>query len=157
MTTTALRAPRPAHRDGEVLLQRISVASRRGTHPRAEDALRAGFLRRVTAAELRYCGLDALVDDVMLIVSELWTNALLHSGTSEITLSIKVQNGFLHVIVDDGMPGFPVSKAADEEALSGRGLALVDALAKEHGGEWGTTEDGTATWCTLALPQETAS
>ncbi|GAA0906609.1 hypothetical protein GCM10009549_11770 [Streptomyces thermoalcalitolerans] len=93
----------------------------------------------------------------MLIVSELWTNALLHSGTSEITLSIKVQDGFLHIIVDDGMPGFPVSKAADEEALSGRGLALVDALAKEHGGEWSATEDGTATWCTLALPQETAS
>jgi anti-sigma regulatory factor (Ser/Thr protein kinase) len=119
-----------------------------------EDALRVGTMRRITAAKLRYCGLEDLMGAVMLIVSELVTNALLHSGTTEITVILKIEDGFLRITVIDGMPGHATGKPAGDDAESGRGLALVEMLATEFGGTWGTSAGGTETWCTLALPAE---
>lgn len=97
MTTTAVRAPRAVpHRCGDVLNESFRVAPRHGGDPpRKEDALRVGVMRRITAARLRYFRLEALHDDVMLIVSELLTNALLHSGPTKITLTITIENGLV--------------------------------------------------------------
>ncbi|QOV40179.1 ATP-binding protein [Streptomyces ferrugineus] len=137
--------------------ERISVAPRFGDDPpRPQDATRVGAMRRIAAAKLRFCGLGALIDEVMVIVSELLTNAVLHSGTKEITLSLSVRDGFLRITVIDGMPGGATRKDANEDAESGRGLALVEALVTEHGGRWGTNDDGAETWCSLALPEESA-
>ncbi|MFC9915367.1 ATP-binding protein [Streptomyces sp. NPDC127197] len=154
--TTAVRTPRAViRRDGEVMRERIEVAPRLGDDPlRPQDANRVGAMRRIAAAKLRYCGLGALIDEVMVIVSELLTNAVLHSGTKEITLSLSVRDGFLRVTVTDGMPGGATRQAANEDAESGRGLALVEALVAEHGGTWGTNDNGAETWCSLAAPAE---
>ncbi|MEU0109057.1 ATP-binding protein [Streptomyces sp. NPDC006251] len=113
-----------------------------------------GAMRRIAAAKLSDCGLNDLINDVMLIVSELWTNALVHSGATEITLDLDIRAGFLHVTVVDGMPGDALSKPADGDAESGRGLALVEALVEERGGTWGTSEGGTQTWCNLPVQAE---
>lgn len=156
MTTTAVRMP-PAvpHRDGEVMTQRIEVVPRLGDEPpRPRDASRVRVMRRIAAARLRYCGLDPLIDAVMIIISELLANALLHSGTREIILSLTLRDGFLDITVTDGMPGSATTKHVDDSAESGRGLVLVEALAKENGGTWGTSDAGTQTWCRLAVPAE---
>jgi anti-sigma regulatory factor (Ser/Thr protein kinase) len=138
--------------------ERIEVVPRLGDDPpRPQDASRVGALRRIAAARLKSCGLDTLIDEVMLIVSELLTNAVLHSGTKEITLSLSVRDGFLHVTVTDGMPGGATRKHANKDAESGRGLALVEALVAEYGGAWGTSDGGAETWCSLALPAEEPS
>ncbi|WP_234322502.1 ATP-binding protein [Streptomyces sp. NRRL S-1314] len=47
------------------------------------DARRVGMARKLTAARLRYCGLEALVDDAKLIVSELVTNAIQHGSGAQ--------------------------------------------------------------------------
>ncbi|MFF7954010.1 ATP-binding protein [Streptomyces griseorubiginosus] len=133
--------------------ERFEVAPRRGQAPaREEDACRVGMMRRIAAARLRYCGLDALIDEVMVIVSELLTNAVLHSGTTEVALGLSVRDGFLRVTVTDGMPGGAARKEVTENAESGRGLALVDALVAEHSGSWGTSDNGATTWCDLTIP-----
>ena len=152
--TTALPTPRVAlHRDGDLMSERFRVAPRRGNAPaRDEDTCRVGMMRRIAAARLRYCGLDTLIDEVTVIVSELLTNAVLHSGTTEVALSLSVRNGFLRVTVTDGMPGAATRKDVDENAESGRGLALLEALVAEHGGTWGTSDDGAKTWCDLTIP-----
>ncbi|WP_244942032.1 ATP-binding protein [Streptomyces coelicoflavus] len=111
-----------------------------------------GVLRRITAAKLRHRGLDALIDDVLLISSELLTNALLHSGTTEIMLNLAVRGGCLRITVIDGMPGRAERRKVDDEAETGRGLGLVEVLAEQSGGTWGTSEDGSATWCSLRVP-----
>ncbi|MFJ3825287.1 ATP-binding protein [Streptomyces nodosus] len=111
-------------------------------------------MRRIAAARLRYWGLETMTDDAMLIVSELLTNALRHSGTSEINLSIEVEDDFLRIAVHDGMPGSTTLKVEDCDAESGRGLLLVEALAQEGGGSWGTSDNGAITWCQLALRGE---
>ncbi|MFF8574008.1 ATP-binding protein [Streptomyces sp. NPDC015408] len=136
--------------------ERFKVAAGRGT-PRPEDACRVGVMRRIAAARLRYCGLHTLTEDVSVIVSELLTNALLHSATDEITLKITAAGGFLRVAVHDGMPCPAAARDADETAESGRGLFLVDALVSERGGVWGTADAGATTWCRLAVPGPVAS
>lgn len=154
---TAVRTPRAVlHRDGEVMYERIEITSRVGDgQPRPQDAIRVGGMRRIAAARLRCCGLDTLIDEVMLIVSELLTNAVLHSGTRQITLSLRLEHGVLHIAVTDGMPGRARRRDIDGEAESGRGLALVDALVQENGGRWGTSDNGSETWCSLVvLPEQ---
>jgi hypothetical protein len=156
MMTTAVRMPRTVpYRDGEVMGVTFAVGPRRGdAPPGAADACRVGDMRRIAAARLCYCGLEAMTDDVMLIVSELVTNAVLHSRTTEISLSMTVRDGFLHITIVDGMPGCAAAKHADDNAESGRGLALVEAVVKENGGNWGTSNAGARTWCTLAVQAE---
>ncbi|MFI9376301.1 ATP-binding protein [Streptomyces parvulus] len=135
--------------------ERFEVSTERSSlPPHRKDALRVGAMRRIAAARLRYCGLEAMTDDVMLIVSELLTNALQHSGTTEISLVITVADGALWVRVRDGVPAPAVPRRPGPGAESGRGLLLVDAVARENGGAWGTSEGGAETWCCLPLPLE---
>ncbi|MFF1600801.1 ATP-binding protein [Streptomyces mirabilis] len=154
--TTAVRTPRAvACRDGDVMNERIEVVPRHGDDPpRAQDACRVGIMRRITAARLRYCGLETMVDEVLVIVSELVTNAVLHSGTAEIGLKVALQEGLLRIEVRDGMEGSAKPKHPDHSAESGRGLVLVQGLVEENGGAWGVSDDGTTVWCDLPATGE---
>ncbi|MEU3984430.1 ATP-binding protein [Streptomyces sp. NPDC026672] len=156
MTTTAVWLSRAVlYRDRDVMDERIELrSSTRGAQPCSEDAARVGAIRRIAAARLRYCGLDALRDDVMLVVSELVTNAVLHAGTSEVRVSMTVRDGFLVVTVVDGVPGAAATRHTDGNSESGRGLELVEAVARVHGGSWGTSNAGAETWCRLAVPPQ---
>ncbi|MFC8833348.1 ATP-binding protein [Streptomyces griseoincarnatus] len=116
------------------------------------DARRVGMARKLTAARLRYCGLEALVDDATLIVSELVTNAIQHGDGDQITMTMTVRGGVLRLAVHGETPGRPVACNAPDDAERGRGLFLVDCLASAYGGKWGTSDDGTTTWCCLAVP-----
>ncbi|MEV7885132.1 ATP-binding protein [Streptomyces sp. NPDC002817] len=155
MTTTAVRPSRAVpRRDQDVMNLWVDIAPRPadGTAGRA-SAHYVGVLRRIAAAQVRYAGLGALTDEVMLLVSELVTNAVLHSGTRKIGLEMAVKDGFLNIAVIDGMPGVATPKEADEDEESGRGLALVQMVVKERGGNWGTRDAGATTWCRLAVPE----
>ena len=112
---------------------------------------RVGMARKLIATRLRHCGLEALVDDAALIVSELVTNAIQHGDGDQITMTMTLQGGFLRLAVHGETPGRPVVRKAPEDAECGRGLFLVDYLAAAHGGTWGTEQNGTTTWCTLAV------
>ncbi|MFJ3674008.1 ATP-binding protein [Streptomyces sp. NPDC090106] len=135
------------------MCERFKVEPRCGTRPPCgDDARLVGGARRVAAARLEECGIGVLVDEALLVVSELLTNALVHSGTSEVSLVLAVRDGFLVITVVDGMPGAAQLKEAGDDAESGRGLELVAAVAKACGGTWGTRDAGAETWCRLALP-----
>ncbi|MEU8567413.1 ATP-binding protein [Streptomyces pathocidini] len=113
------------------------------------DARRVEEMRRLAAARLRYCGLDDLVADVELVVSELVTNALEHGDGREVGFSFIYRDDTVHITVADGSTSRPCERKPDHDAESGRGLLLVSWVAAEHGGAWGVGEDGTSTWCTL--------
>ncbi|MEU8576417.1 ATP-binding protein [Streptomyces asoensis] len=135
--------------------ERIEIVPRTGDDPpRTQDATWVGALRRIAAAKLRHCGLSTVVDEAILIVSELLTNAVLHSGSGQIVLGLRLEHGVLHIAVADGMPSCAHRKDVDEDAESGRGLALVEALVLENGGRWGTSSDGSETWCSLVVQPE---
>lgn len=75
-----------------------------------------------------------LVDDAALIVSELSTNALLHTSSGEehgsfhLALAVAPQVIALSV-TDDGGGGAPKVEYQDQDAEHGRGLGMVSALA----------------------------
>lgn len=117
-----------------------------------EDRARVRDLRRLAVDRLHAAGLDPLGDDVALIVSELLTNVVVHSGTNAASLDMAVLGDVLHLAVTDGMPGGrEPAGSADPEAESGRGLYLVDCVVRANGGTWGTKDVGRV-WCELPLP-----
>ena len=75
-----------------------------------------------------------MLDDALLLISELVTNSVLHGGPP-IVLAIECDGEGLHVRVRDGAPGAPVVRQGDEEAEGGRGMSLVDLLSDTWGVE----------------------
>jgi hypothetical protein len=80
-------------------------------------------------------------DDALVVVDELVANAVLHAGT-EIELRFALQPDRLGIAVADRSPGKPGVGRPGAGAESGRGLMLVDALARSwhvlprrHGGK----------------------
>ncbi|MCX5208532.1 ATP-binding protein [Kitasatospora sp. NBC_00240] len=69
-------------------------------------------------------------DAVVLIVSELVTNAHVHAGSSA-DLVLTWDGTCLYVSVHDSSSEAPRPREADADAVSGRGMALVDALADD--------------------------
>ena len=73
-------------------------------------------------------GSPDVVDDVLLTVSELLTNAHLHAhSTAELVMSW--DGSCLHVSVGDADCTPPAVREASASATGGRGMALVEALA----------------------------
>ncbi|MFF0855282.1 ATP-binding protein [Streptomyces sp. NPDC003280] len=68
------------------------------------------------------------VDDVLLTISELVTNAHVHANSAA-DLVLTWDSSCLHVTVHDRSRRLPVPRPADTERPGGRGMLLVDALA----------------------------
>ncbi|MBV9023727.1 MAG: ATP-binding protein [Streptomycetaceae bacterium] len=93
---------------------------------------------------------SAQADDLVLIVSELATNALIHTRTSTVTVVVACLPGAVVVSVTDRGPHKPLAvPAADNRAEHGRGLHIVDALSQR----WGHARTGTGTrvWARVAV------
>ncbi len=131
-----------------------------GLAPVPESARAA---REFTVATLRKWQLDALIEDAVVIASELATNAIRHgtpaavgdgggdSGSGRVELSLCLQASRLICVVTDQTGTPPTLAAAGPEAESGHGLQIVGALAVA----WGWTILGTgekAVWAALELP-----
>lgn len=110
---------------------------------------RVGQMRRIAAAHLRHWHLTVLTDDVVLAISELVTNAIQHAEGNPVGLRMQRGAHELRIEVTDGSATPARRRHAGQADESGRGLQLVNAIAKE----WGTSADGTMTWCSLAIPE----
>ena len=116
--------------------------------PAAAAAARA-FVREVC----RYWQLvvpDATVmDRAVLVANELVTNAVVHART-EIRVRLELRGDRLHIAVRDGSPRLLHVVAPDWQAEGGRGLRLVEQLARA----WGVNrhpDGGKVVWCVLSL------
>lgn len=97
--------------------------------PRDPAAVAAA--RHGVASLVSYAAED-LVDRVTLAVSELATNAVVHTGAT-FRIRATCHAGHLLVEVDDVGPGVPHRSQPDDLALSGRGVGLVEAVADRYG------------------------
>jgi len=86
---------------------------------------------------------QAVVDGVLLVASELATNAVLH-GAPPIELAACVPRDVVRVEVADGSSDLPHPRHYGSTAATGRGLGIVAAVS--HG--WGAFErsDGKTVW-----------
>ena len=98
----------------------------------AQDRNAPADARRATQDTLVRWRLPGLVDTVVLAVSELVTNAVRY-GRPRVSLELRRQAQQVRVDVHDGNPTEPPSLAGEvgPDAESGRGLAIVQALADD--------------------------
>lgn len=110
------------------------------------SAVRAA--RELARHTLEVWGLGTLSDTVLVIVSELVTNAVVHTA-GLVWLEIERRRGAVRVTVMDHDPRLPKPRRVPLESVSGRGLLLVEALAQS----WGTCtgEAGKAVWADISL------
>ncbi|MER7224271.1 ATP-binding protein [Streptomyces rubradiris] len=114
----------------------------------APDPFRVAQIRRITRATLRYRALPTpLVQDVVLVVSELVTNAIEH-GHGTVRLRVRHTGGSLLVEVIDNNPAPARLRTPTAVAERGRGLVLVSVVAQA----WGVSRDGKTTWCRFRVP-----
>lgn len=117
--------------------------------PRSRQSI--GSSREFAAVTLDAWGVTRRRDDLLLCVSELSTNALLHGVPRgrHYRLRLLLFEGLVRVEVADSGGGLPHVKERDAAAEGGRGLLLVAALAERWG--VGPRLPGKVVWCELAV------
>jgi anti-sigma regulatory factor (Ser/Thr protein kinase) len=104
--------------------------------------------RRFVVDVLTSWGADALVGDALLITSELATNAVEHA-TSAFRVRLRRSDTALRVAVDDVGPAQPERRTAQPADFGGRGVAIVERVARRWGCE--PSPDGKSVWAELAV------
>lgn len=90
--------------------------------------------RRLVLVALAVWGQEQLTDDGQLIVTELVANAAQHTSSHLIRVRITFQDdAFVRIGVVDRSHRLPAATAPGDDDTSGRGLALIDALATQWG------------------------
>jgi anti-sigma regulatory factor (Ser/Thr protein kinase) len=108
----------------------------------------AGRARRFVTSALAAAGRDDACEVAVLLVSELVSNAVLHAGT-DLEVVVRLLPDRLTVEVHDGGGGLAVRRNYSATSGTGRGLVLVEELARD----WGTvvTDGGKFVWFELDL------
>lgn len=114
---------------------------------RDAEAIWPARLRRVVRATLRHWHRPHLVETAELLLTELVTNALRYGEGNDVGVRLYLTEEHFVMEVRDGSPERPVLRHATPADKNGRGLFLIDAMADA----WGVSEDGTRTWCSLAV------
>jgi anti-sigma regulatory factor (Ser/Thr protein kinase) len=100
-------------------------------------------------------GSDCDVDTVVLLVSEVVTNAVLHAR-SDVVLSVVDGGDHARVEVGDSSPMPPRVHSFPVESATGRGLRMLDRLARRWGTESAGAGHGKVVWFEVGVPSETA-
>ena len=109
--------------------------------------------RRELALELDLHDVDPdIVDDAALVLTEILGNAIRHCApveSGDLDVSWAVLPDSVSISVEDPCEDMPTLRRAAPDAASGRGLAIVEALAEE----WGVdrTLRGKRVWARIAL------
>ncbi|MEU9076566.1 ATP-binding protein [Kitasatospora sp. NPDC004745] len=127
------------------------------------DPAEVGRARRWVRSRLLNHGVDPdapIAETVVLVVSELVTNAVVHTGSPAVLrLCLPVEDGPagtpeaplcpLRVEVADASRTAPAPRhaGADEDATNGRGLELVELLCERWG--WYPDGSGKRVWCEI--------
>jgi anti-sigma regulatory factor (Ser/Thr protein kinase) len=107
-----------------------------------------GEARGFVTQHLRRWGLESLVSDAELLTSELVTNAVRYAQ-GNVTVTVAVAEGVAEIGVADGSSNLPEQRPRTWRAEGGRGLRLVDLVARE----WGvaTVVGGKQVWFRLDI------
>lgn len=129
---------------------RFTAAAVDASVPQARHAVRDLLRRQQVPAD------DDTVQGLLLIVSELVTNAVRHAAllSPEVAVEVAVGACWIRVSVEDNHPYRPKALEADHGQTGGRGLLLVREITAEGGGTCGveqTASGGKVIWAALPL------
>jgi len=112
------------------------------------DPVSAAAARRAVREVLTTAGRSEWVEAAELACTEVVSNVVLHAHT-DLELTIEVFAAAARVQVRDFSPLLPLQRDYNEQATTGRGMALVAAVTAEHGiADIGP--DGKTVWFTIA-------
>lgn len=99
---------------------------------------------------------DDIAQGLLLIVSELVTNAVKHAAllSPELAVEVAVDADWVRVSVEDNHPYRPTALETDHAQTGGRGLLLVREITREAGGACDvehTAGGGKVIWAALPL------
>ncbi|MFE0325827.1 ATP-binding protein [Streptomyces sp. NPDC003753] len=129
---------------------RFTAAAVDASVPQARHAVRDLLVRQGVPVS------DDTVQALLLIVSELVTNAVRHAALLSPMLAVEVAVGpeWVRVAVEDDHPYRPSALEADHGRTGGRGLLLVREVTREAGGVCDvehTAGGGKVIWAALPL------
>ncbi|QKW10228.1 ATP-binding protein [Streptomyces sp. NA04227] len=129
---------------------RFTAQAEEASVPKARHAVRDLLRRQQVPVS------DEVVQGLLLIVSELATNAVRHAAVLSPLLAVEVAVGaeWVRVSVEDNHPYRPTALVADHAQTGGRGLLLVREVTREAGGVCDvehTAGGGKIIWAALPL------
>ncbi|MER7278647.1 ATP-binding protein [Dactylosporangium sp. NPDC000244] len=145
MTTLSVSPPPPVTTE----LRRWVIADVAELHGLRRALLDALTTRHLVAAP----ALDDRADRVLLVASELATNALVHGLPPSVVRLLLADGCFVLDIADHDMQAFPQLRDVEPLDSGGRGLHLARQLSLEVG--WYATEDAKHIWA--SFPAVTAA
>ncbi|KWT61768.1 protein phosphatase [Streptomyces albus subsp. albus] len=153
-----LAAEQPGDDDMAMLILRrggepvTPATGRLQQHVAPDDPQGLSAARHMIRAAVRAWGARERADEIELAADELITNALLHTDGAAL-VTVRMPHGTdrrLRLEVADRSSALPRRREADEAAMSGRGLLLVDRLADVWGVE--PRGAGKCVWCEFDCP-----
>jgi anti-sigma regulatory factor (Ser/Thr protein kinase) len=88
------------------------------------------------------------LSDLLLVVSELATNAVMHARTP-FFVGLNLGGGMARVEVADGSPELPSERSLALSTSNGRGLLIVATLSDQWGVDW--HQDRKTVWAELSV------
>lgn len=120
------------------------------------DPAEVGRARRWARSRLAGCGIgddEPLAETLILLISELVTNAVVHTGCPAVLRMLFGEPG-VRVEVADASDRAPSPRQAAGDDTGGRGLELVDGLADRWG--WQREGAGKRIWCEIDRAEKSA-
>jgi anti-sigma regulatory factor (Ser/Thr protein kinase) len=114
----------------------------------------ATLARTLTREQLEAMYPTDTQETIALLVTELVTNAILHARTP-LQLTLEARPGCVRICVEDGSNEQPTVRHYAADAVTGRGLALLEQLASSWGVD--STPSGKVVWCEVAVDDGTSA
>ncbi len=142
----------PKDADIQLLIELLESVGQQPGHQAelalTQDPTSVRAARRFVAEKLAEWGQDSLLDDALLVTSELAANAIMHAE-SDCVIRISLTASTLRIDVVDRGSGTPEPQPRSFTEEHGRGLVLVDAITAA----WGldvVPGDGKVVWAELS-------
>ncbi|MEV1083477.1 ATP-binding protein [Streptomyces sp. NPDC050211] len=134
----------------------LDTAARRRAFVLPADGTAVGEARHLVLEQLRDWDITSDgCDTAVLVVSELFTNSVIHTNSEAITCNVGATDDQLLIqVADDGSGQTePTPRQAHPHAEEGRGLMLVKALSERWGVAVAGQREIRVVWATLRLNQ----
>ncbi|NGO67740.1 ATP-binding protein [Streptomyces sp. SB3404] len=130
----------------------VTAAVREAGFELPAHASSVGRARARVGARLRRWGFpEDLGHTAQLVISEFFTNAVLHTDSGQISCSLQLSGQRLRIeVTDEGTERCsPQPRDASDDEVNGRGLQLVSALAESWGVSARDPRRGRVVWAEL--------
>ena len=147
-----MKGPNPPRGEPTAAMRTVDPLPVSATRRFPATSTSVGQARRFLLGQLPAAARDEDADELVLMLSELSTNAVQHAATEfEVAVHVTPDASRVRVEVSDGSVAFPTPPEQVSDAPHGRGLHIVRALADAWGIEMRRDLPGKTVWFSMPL------